>query len=441
MSPSGQILKQKQTINTGKTGLTCTIDQFLGGGGQGEVYKVYVAEKAMALKWYFEKMATPEQRAALENLIHVGPPSDRFLWPEWLMTDPDISGFGYLMPLREPQYKGIEDLMKRRVEPSFQGLITACLELSHHFLLLHSCGLCYYDISWGNVFFDPDTGHVLICDNDNVQVNGVDPIGVYGTPGFMAPELVRLEAKPSTQTDLHSLAVLLFYILMISHPLNGKKEASIHCFDLPAMKRLYGSEPVFVFDPNNDSNRPVPGIHDNAITFWNIYPQFIKDLFTKAFTVGLVDIGARVRESEWRSTFATLRDWVFYCSCGAENFYDPEVLQKTKGKPGSCWRCHKDLRLPYRIRIDRNIIMLNRNSKLYLHHIDPQRQYNFTAPIAEVSINPADPRIWGLQNLSNENWTRTAKDGSIKEIEPGKSVALSVGMKINFGKLEGEITL
>jgi serine/threonine protein kinase len=44
---------------------------------------------------------------------------------------------------------------------------------------------------------------------------------VLGTPRFMAPEVVRREAAPSDQTDRYSLAVLLFYLLMGGHPLDG----------------------------------------------------------------------------------------------------------------------------------------------------------------------------------------------------------------------------
>ena len=63
------------------------------------------------------------------------------------------------------------------------------------------------------MFFDPDTGDVLICDNDNVSANGIDNSSVYGTPRFMAPEIVMGQAKPSRNTDLYSLAVLLFYMV------------------------------------------------------------------------------------------------------------------------------------------------------------------------------------------------------------------------------------
>ena len=439
MVSSGQTLKLKQIVTTETSHLAYTVEQFLGGGGQGEVYKATLDGRSIALKWYFKQTATPEQRAALDTLVKRGAPNDRFLWPIELASAKGVPGFGYLMLLREPGFKSIVDLMKRRVEPTFKALIMAGLELSNSFLELHSMGLCYRDISFGNVFFHPVAGTVLICDNDNVCVDGEGVIGVLGTPRFMAPEIVRGDARPSTQTDLFSLAVLLFYMLMVSHPLEGEKEASIRCFDLPAMNKIYGSEPIFIFDPKDKSNRPVSGIHDNALAYWPIYPQFMRDLFTKAFTEGLRDSRARVRESEWRSALASLRDTVVYCPvCQSENFYDPALL-KTNKKMSQCWNCKKEIILPFHLRIGTGSVMLNNDTQLFPHHIDHQHLYDFSTAVASVIRHPTDHKIWGLKNLSKEKWVITALDGSIKDVEPGKSVTLAVGVKINFGKAVGEI--
>ncbi|MEJ7709399.1 MAG: hypothetical protein WKF84_05960 [Pyrinomonadaceae bacterium] len=284
-----QILKEGQSVRTEPSGLTCTAEELLGAGGQGEVYKARLGGEAVALKWFFPQMATPEQRAAIEMLVRKGTPSEHFLWPLEVATDPQVPGFGYVMQLRPARFKNIVDLMKRRIEPTFRALSTAGFNLAQNYLLLHSQGLCYRDISFGNAFFDPDSGDVLICDNDNVAVDGADTLGVLGTPRFMAPEVVRGVARPSTQTDLFSLSVLIFYMLVVHHPLEGKKETEIKCLDLPAMTKLYGTEPVFIFDLVDKSNAPVPGVHDNALAFWRIYPQALRDIFTRAFTDGLRD--------------------------------------------------------------------------------------------------------------------------------------------------------
>jgi serine/threonine protein kinase len=333
--------------------------------------------------------------------------------------------------------------MRRRVDPKFRALITAGLNLAHSYSLLHAKGLCYRDISFGNVFFEPNNGDILICDNDNVTVDKASVVGILGTPRFMAPEVVCGRALPSTQTDLFSLAVLLFYMLMIHHPLEGKKELAIHSFDLPAMTKLYGEEPLFIFDPTDNSNAPVAGMHDNALLLWPIYPPLIRKLFTTAFTNGLKDPEhGRVREAEWRSAMANLRDWIFYChNCAAENFYDGQAFRAAGGKPPACWHCAQGVELPYRIRIGSNVIMLNRDTELFPHHLDGQRLYDFSRALASVTQHPNDPKIWGLKNLSTQKWISTNVAGNMNEIEPGRSVKLESGLKIQFSTTQGEITL
>ena len=67
---------------------------------------------------------------------------------------------------------------------------------------------------------------MAIVDCDNI---GLDEghIAVLGTPRFMAPEIVHGESMPCAATDLYSLAVMLFFLLMHGHPLDGRRvEAS-----------------------------------------------------------------------------------------------------------------------------------------------------------------------------------------------------------------------
>jgi DNA-binding helix-hairpin-helix protein with protein kinase domain len=174
--------------------------------------------RPVAIKWYYLENIPGNKEAQyfnLQKVVQMKAPDKNFLWPLDLATSPDVAGFGYIMPLREKRFKSIIDWMYRRVNPSFRSLLTTGYELSNSFFNLHAMGTCYRDISFGNMFFDPATGDITICDNDNVAADPKAGSLVLGTPDFMAPEVVRREVVPSIDTDLFSLAVLLFYIFFI----------------------------------------------------------------------------------------------------------------------------------------------------------------------------------------------------------------------------------
>jgi eukaryotic-like serine/threonine-protein kinase len=435
-----QLLRTGERVHGEDSELPYEVESFLGGGGQGEVYQVSGAGKPFAVKWYYPEYLSqdPGLASRIREIIRIGSPTDCFLWPIDLVKD-DRDGFGYVMQLREPRFKGIVDIMKGNVDPSFRSLASLGFELANSFFELHAKGLCYRDISFGNVFFDPQTGEARICDNDNVDVDG-RPSSILGTPRFMAPEIVRGEAGPGTDTDLFSLAVLLFYILMVHHPLEGKRELDIHCLDLPAMTRLYGTEPIFIFDPNDESNRPVRPYQDNPLKYWEIYPRFLRDLFMQSFTTGIRDtVHGRVREGVWRNAMIDLRDSIVYCPCGAESFYDLQKMRETGGDAGSCWRCQAKLVLPYRLRIGSKVIMLSHDAQLFPHHVDGERPYDFSKPIAMVSQHPQNRDVWGLKNLMDTKWATTNTEGQMQEVPPNRSVTLAKGTTIHFGKVQGQV--
>ena len=437
----GELLRAGDEIRIEGSNQPLLVTQFLGAGGQGEVYGAELGGRPAAVKWYFPGVGTPDQRRRLDVLIRKGSPGDQFLWPLGIAGSERAGGFGYVMPVRPRRYSSVTDFVEGRVDPTFRVLATTGRNLAQAFLRLHAQGLCYRDISFGNVFFDPANGDVLVCDNDNVGVDGLEQGDVLGTLRFMAPEVVRGEAFPSIRTDLFSLAVVMFFLFVLHHPLEGEKELAITCFDLPAMVELYGQDPVFVFDPANEMNRPVPGFHDNALAYWPILPKTLKDLLVRSFTDGIVDpAGGRVRETEWRATLCRLQDSLCYCQeCGVENFCEPAAGARTSQSKTLCWSCSAKVVMPPLLAFDHTVVCLNRDARLYSHHVSRDSLYDFSRVQAMVRRHPSRDGVWGLRNESDLLWTASPPRGSPREVGRGQSVTLTQGLRIDFGTREAII--
>jgi hypothetical protein len=228
-------------------------------------------------------------------------------------------------------------------------------------------------------------------------------------------------------------------MIMNHHPLEGAAELKIHCFDEVAQKSLYGKHPVFVFDPDDDSNRPVPGEHDTVIATWRATPTVLHDLFRTAFTRGLRDPGARVRESQWRTTLSRVRDTIVYChSCGRQNYHDEIEFNKT-GYSGTCWRCHKPIILPPRILLNNRAVMLNRDAVLCEHHLNDNARQDPTAIVAAVTPHPARPGTFGLTNRSSDSWMTVWPDGTTKVVGPNQTVPLRNRLRLQIRGVRAEI--
>jgi serine/threonine protein kinase len=408
-------------------GDTAVVKEKLGEGGQGVVYLVTVGKKDYALKWYHNKSLSDPKRfySNLADNIAKGAPTSAFLWPLFL-TEPKDGSFGYIMALREKNYKEFADFLMARVRfASISAAITACLNITHGFRDLHRKGFSYQDLNDGNFFIDPQTGEVMICDNDNVAPFG-ENLGIAGKARYMAPEVVRNQKKPDTMTDRFSLAVILFRILFLDHPLEGKR-VLVPCLTEELELKFYGKDPVFIYDRNDDQNRPVRGVHGNVIRFWQIYPKLMRELFVKAFAKDtMLGKSLRITDSEWQIAFTQLRDMLITCPCGGETFFDPNE------DSALCIHCGVKIPRPSVLSVQNYKVVLFPGQKLYRCHIDNDSD-EYTEVCGEVIRNPDKPQIWGLRNLSPVSWTATMQDGMEKAITKDDVLVIARTKSVSFG--------
>lgn len=397
----------------------------LGRGGQGIVYLVEVGGQKMALKWYINKPSDWFYKNLEEN-ISKGAPSEAFLWPEYL-TMKQQGTFGYVMKLRPQGYFEFGQYLLARVQfKSLDAIVNAAMKICEGFKALHLSGLSYQDLNDGNFFIHPETGDVLICDNDNVAPEGENS-GILGKARYMAPEVVTGAKMPSKQTDRYSLSVVLFLLFYGNHPLEGARVLACPCMTEKYEKQFYGNDAIFIYDPTNKNNLPVRGVHNNVMRKWPAFPAILREAFLKEFSHEcLTNQDARCLERDWQKTIQKVRDMLVVCpECNQETFVEDASAPK-------CINCGKTFALPGTLKINDRSVLLTPNTKVY---IDMDNK-----PDIQVVGVPGDKYPVQLKNITTNNWTVETPSGKLKAIEPNQCMPVKAGLKVNLmGTVKGEI--
>jgi serine/threonine protein kinase len=306
----------------------------------------------------------------------------------------------------------------------FSTMLTAAFQICEGFEALHRKGYSYQDLNDGNFFINPQTGKVLICDNDNVMEFGKSS-GIAGKSRYMAPEIVMGKSNPDRLTDLFSLSITLFLLFFNNHPLEGRLTTSIPCMTEKLEKKLYGENPVFIWDKDDDSNRPVRGIHNTVIKRWVPFPEILRAIFFKAFTNELMTVNRqkRITYGEWKKVFIAMRNTLVYCPhCNRETFID------TNTSESQCMECGKQIPRPNILQLGKEQIVLMKGMKLYASTTTAYgEKYNVVS--GEIV---SDNKNLGIKNLSNDVWVGFTRSGAQKNVEQNQIIPVLQGIKITF---------
>lgn len=405
------------------------VENFLAEGGQGGVYIADYNGQKKALKWYKKGGLGANPTAFYENIkqnVMRGTPSLEFLWPlditEW------VDGtFGYVMELRPSGYHEVTEFMLPLPQgvrfKSFRTITDAAMHIVSAFRILHNAGYSYQDLNDGNFFINPQNGKVLICDNDNVAPDGTET-GILGKPRYMAPEIVMRKSKPNSLSDRFSLSIILYILFCLNHPLEGKRYL-VPGLTTALQEKLYGSEPLFIMDPDDDSNGPHSVIHKNSILAWSCLPDYMKKIFLDSFSQkAFQKPSARPKELDWLNVLTRFRSEIVPCQCGNEIFTQ-------QGEPCKCESCGKKANVQFKLVLSGYSIPAIKDSRIYRCQLGVCDEKDALTPVAHVVAKKENGAL-GIRNKSGKRWDATTTKGTARKVAPDEVIPLKDGITFDI---------
>ena len=422
------------------SGRTALVTKFLDEGTQGYVYLCIVDGVRACLKIFkLGSATTDEQKLHLARYAAAGRPTKHFVKIlDFVPSTESNVPAGYVMEWVDTQaLKGISALLSCDTLPPYRVLVDLALLFLISLKALHGRGLAYLDISDANVLFDFAGGrHLKFLDPDNITPDGMR-VGVSGTLGAIAPEILRDSSPPSVQTDLYSASVLVFRLLHGGmHPLYGKSHLRFKVDNEKVRLLMEVHKPLFVYDEQDESNRPHESHHGRLIYCWFALTAAMKALFVRAFSEGLRSPQKRVRETEWIDALYRLRGLIESCpKCGEERFVEPDG-SKAGSKSTLCRKCRSPFDVGPRFVVGDKDLVLTPGASVLASQAGETIKRQGDRTVAVVgSVGKKREKV-ALRNVSTEPW-EVVVDGKTKQVMPKQAVLVSPGMKLSLTATSG----
>ncbi|MFQ3536836.1 MAG: hypothetical protein SNJ58_13270 [Aggregatilineales bacterium] len=433
-------------------------DQPFTDGGQGSLHLSRDKKHVVKLYHNGDRRRLPVLQKIMGNFNitrHDPSASSLFAWINGIVRSPKLGvrmrNVNYDLPHRELKW-WLSPKTTRRISEELRGnwFDRTCVasEMARIAWKLHGSGLCHSDFSGNNFLVNVAHRRIVLIDLDNLVVPDVLPPAMMGTAEYMAPEIViasmhnQTDVRPSIQTDLHSLAVLIYQLLLMRHPLRGPK-----VYDPENPERddqlAFGARALYTEDPIDRSNRP----KDPFRGAW-LLGEEVESLMRRAFTEGLRNPSKRPLAAMWRDALSRMADQHVPCpnpACEGKAF----IL--LRDHPAVCPWCNTRLSYPKQIPVlrlyygvgqtghfqqDKGRIVGWQSRTLHRWHV----QSNFSeheamhsedrAPLVEFQYDGR--RGWVLHNLALEG-LRLAEASRVQRVPPGAALPLREGQKWLLG--------
>ena len=407
------------------------------------------------LERLIEQLLTPEYDVTRDDPYW----DELFAWPKAIIQKPRLG----LTMLREP--KGTMELRwflggkRRRAIAAKHGPeklgkwtnhFSVAIKMARVVRRMHSHKLSHSDLSFHSFLVDPSQNRIFFVGWRDIIVPGIPPHSTLGTSLTMAPELSTqlnspgINVEPSVQTDLHSLAVLIYWLLLQRHPLLGSKE---HSND-PALDEALalGERALFVEHPTDTSNKP----ENLPLPYTSVFTPAVQRLVERAFVEGLHDPAKRPAAAQWERDLVRMADALVPCanpSCPLQAFVLP-----ASGR-AQCPACGTVLDSPNLVpllhfycpvagkrgefRNDDGYILVGWPGRtLHIWHLEADRLPGpgvDTSPKAHLEYDPATRR-WSLVNEAIAGLRILGEAGQHQQVPTGSSCELVNEMQLLLGE-------
>lgn len=427
-------------------------------GGQGRLYRSRDHKHVVKLYQREDRARLPALQKIMGDLNvtrHDPSAVSLFAWINGIVRRPSLGvrmrNVNYELPHKELTWWFSQQALKR-VPPEMRGnwFDRTCVasEMARIAWKLHGVGLCHSDFSGANFLVNVAHRRVVLIDLDNLVVPDVLPPAMIGTAEYMAPEIViaqmhrQSDIRPAIQTDLHSLAVLIYQLLLMRHPLRGPKirdPESAERDDLLA----FGEGALYTEDPHDRSNRP----KDPFRGAW-LLGEEVESLMRRAFTDGLRDPSRRPVAAMWRDALSRMADQHVPCpnpDCEGKAF----IL--LRDHPAVCPWCNTRISYPKQIPVMRLYASIGQSG-----HFQPDKgrivgwqsrtlhRWHAQSNISEHETTRPEDRAplvefrydgrqgWLLHNLALDD-LRVAEVNVVRKLPLGGALPLREGQKWLLG--------
>jgi hypothetical protein len=207
------------------------------------------------------------------------------------------------------------------------GYLRCATGLSRAVRILHSVSLAHMDLAPRNCLADPASGQTSLLTEDLLAEPGLPPFRRGLAASFMAPEIVAALARndagppsiPGPAANRHSLAVLVYQLLLHRHPLKGSRVLDP---DPQIQENLeLGAKALFIEHPSDRSNALrvladerdyLPWLDTARLPFTVMGPHLAR-LFRLAFIEGLHAPERRPAPADWERALVQTLDLLLPC--------------------------------------------------------------------------------------------------------------------------------